>query len=67
MTHHPIREHLLQWRANPHVCTECNALLFVLMAIGSALAGLRVAPIACALFAIVFFASDVHDWWREHH
>ncbi|GAA5164507.1 hypothetical protein [Viridibacterium curvum] len=52
-------------RANTHVCTECNVLIFLLMAVGAAIVGLHVAPIVFGLLAIVLGSTDAYEWWHE--
>ena len=56
------------WRAfchNPHVRTECNALIFLLIAVCAMLAGLLISPVVCGAFALIFFGSDLYSWWHD--
>lgn len=62
-----LRECFTKARANPHVCTECNALIFLLLAFGAAVIGLHVAPLVLSLLAIVLGSTDAYEWWHERH
>lgn len=56
------------WRRlcdNTHVCNECSALVFLLMAIGAALAGLHIAPVLLTFIAIMLASGDMYEWWNE--
>ncbi|MEC5384944.1 hypothetical protein VVD49_04375 [Uliginosibacterium sp. H3] len=52
---------------NTHVCSECCALLFLLVAFGLATVGLHIGPLALVLMAILISGSDIYEWWKERH
>jgi hypothetical protein len=46
---------------NPHVCTECNALIFLLVAIGAALAGWWVVLVVYGALALALCGFDIYS------
>lgn len=65
MAFQTLRASLRSACANTHVCTECWALSFLLLAVGAAALGLHIAPVVLSLFAIVLASTDAYEWWHE--
>jgi hypothetical protein len=60
-----LRDRWQAFRYNPHVCAECYAATFLLIAIVAAFAGLRIAPLACIVLAVAIFGADIYSLFHK--